>query len=108
VIAVCGGDMAAAPAWLKVVFAHEPPNLLVVDDHAPVAQLGANAPPPIVLEFFANRGDGLDDRSVVVCRNGPFVICGARNPHQPAFCDAEAWGPTMTDVLPLLGRGGLF
>ena len=63
----------------------------------------------VELELIADRGDRLDDRGVVM-RGGRLVVeGGAGNSHQPAsFCDAEARGPTMTDVFALFGRGALF
>src|SRR5450432_613696 len=107
-VAVGRGYISATPARLKVVFAHEPTDLLMVDDHPSMPKLGANAPPTVEFEFLADRGDRLDDRCVVL-RSG-FVVEGrAGDSHQPAaFCDAETRGPTTTDVVALFGRGALF
>ena len=81
----------------------------MVDDHPSMPQLGAHASPPIGFELVADRRDRLDDRGVVVGHNRLFVKGGAGDPHQPAsFCDAEAGGPTMTDIVAFLGRGALF
>jgi hypothetical protein len=33
-------------AWLKIVLAQQPPDLFVIDDHAAMPQLGANAALP--------------------------------------------------------------
>src|SRR5260370_792975 len=43
-ITVGGGDIASASARLKIVFAHQPSDFLVVDGHASMPQLGANTP----------------------------------------------------------------
>jgi hypothetical protein len=45
-IAVGRRDVTAPPAWLKVVLAHQASDLLVVDDHATMPQLGAHASQP--------------------------------------------------------------
>src|ERR1700722_20263127 len=108
-VAVGRGDIAATPARLKVVFAHQPADLLMIDDHASVLQFGANAPPAVELELVADRSDRLDYRGVIK-RGGRFVVEGrAGDSHQPtSFCDAETRGPTTTDVVALFDRGALF
>src|SRR6516165_3607700 len=108
VVAVSRRHIAATSAGLEIVLAHQPPDLFVIDDQAPMPQLGADASPAVEFELLANRGDRLDDRSVVL--GGGLVVEGrAGDPHQPAsFCDAETPGPTMTDVVALFGRGAFF
>jgi hypothetical protein len=54
-IAVGRREVTAPLAWLKIVFAHQPPDLLVIDDHASMPQLGANASPAIEFELVADR-----------------------------------------------------
>jgi hypothetical protein len=44
------------------MLAHQPADLLVIDDHLSMAQLGANRPPTVGFELVADRGDRLDDR----------------------------------------------
>jgi hypothetical protein len=48
------------------VLAHQPPDLLVIDDHSSMPQLGAHASPAIEFELVADRAGRLDDRGVVV------------------------------------------
>jgi hypothetical protein len=74
-IAVGRGDISAAPAGLKVVLAHQPADLLVVDDQSSMPQLGAHASPAIGFELVADRGDRLDDRGVVM-RGDRLVVEG--------------------------------
>ena len=38
-IAVGRREVTASSAWLKIVLAHQPPDLLVIDDHASIPQL---------------------------------------------------------------------
>ena len=45
-IAVGRRKVAASLARLKIVLAHQPPDFLVIDDHAAMPQLGANAALP--------------------------------------------------------------
>jgi hypothetical protein len=52
-IAVGRRAVTASSAWLKIVFAHQPPDLLVIDDHASMPQLGVNASPAIEFEIAA-------------------------------------------------------
>jgi hypothetical protein len=54
-IAVGRRDVTAPPAWLKVVLAHQASDLLVIDDHATMPQLGANASPAIEFELVAGH-----------------------------------------------------
>jgi len=74
VVAVCRRHIAAPLARLQVMLAHQPPDLLVIDDHASMPQLGANAPPAIEFEFLADRRDRLDDCSVGL--RGRFIVEG--------------------------------
>jgi hypothetical protein len=55
-IAVGRGHIAATPARLKIVFAHQSSDLLVIDGHPSMAQLGAHASPAVRFELVANRG----------------------------------------------------
>jgi hypothetical protein len=59
-IAVGRRDVTAPPAWLKIVLAHQASDLLVIDDHATMPQLGANASPAIEFELLADRRDRLE------------------------------------------------
>src|SRR6516164_9426052 len=108
-VAVGRGDIAPPPARLKVVLTHQPADLLVIDDHSSMAQLGANASPAVGFKLLADRRDRLNDGGVVL-RGSRFAVEGRPgDPHQPAsFCDAEARGPATTDVVTLFGRGALF
>jgi hypothetical protein len=65
-IAVGRCDVTAPSAWLKVVLAHQASDFLVIDDHATMPQLGANASPAIEFELVADRRDRLDDRRIVM------------------------------------------
>jgi hypothetical protein len=105
-IAVGCRDVTTPPSRLKIVLAHQPPDLLVIDDHSSMPQPGAHASPAVEFELIADRRDRLDDGSVVMRGDRMVVEDRAGNSHQPAsFCDAEARGPTMTDVFALFGRG---
>ena len=64
-IAVGGGDEAPAALRLQAMLAHQPADLLGVDDDALMAQLGADPPIAIALELVADRRDPRDDRGVV-------------------------------------------
>lgn len=52
-IAVGGGDEAAPGPRLQIVFAHQSPDLLVVHDHALLAQRYGDAAIPVSLELVA-------------------------------------------------------
>jgi hypothetical protein len=101
-IAVRRRDVKAPSAWLKVVLAHQASDFLVIDDHSPMPQLGANPPPAVAFKRAADRGNGFDDCCVVDRRWRGVIVSRVGDSHQPAsFGDAEARGPTMTDVLAL-------
>jgi hypothetical protein len=82
VVAVGRRDIAAPSTGLEIVLAHQPSDLLVIDDHAPMLKLGANAPPAIEFELLADRGDRLDDRGAVP--HGGFVVEGRAASSAPA------------------------
>ena len=89
-IAIRRRDVASAQPRLKVIFAHEALDLLVVHDHALLPQSGSNTAPTVVFELVADGADGLDDRGVVGRRDWRIVIGRAGDPHQPtSFGDAE-------------------
>ena len=56
VIAVRRRYEAAADFGLKIVLAHQPANLLVVDDQALLTKGGSDATPPVVFELIADGG----------------------------------------------------
>ena len=96
---------AASHSGLKVMFAHKTTNLLVIDDHALLPEGGLDPPPAIVLELIANSSHRSDNAGVVG-RTDRFIVKGrASYSHQPAtFGKADAAGPTIADVVSLLGR----
>jgi hypothetical protein len=56
VVAVSRGDKAAPSAGLEIVLAHQPPDLLVIDDQTPMSKLGADAPSAIEFELLIDLG----------------------------------------------------
>ena len=54
-VAVRRRDIAAATPGLKVVFAHQAADLLVIDDQPALPQRGADASPAIGFELVADR-----------------------------------------------------
>jgi hypothetical protein len=109
VIAIGGGDIAPAPARLKTMFAHQASDFLMIDDKAAVPQRCLHPAVAIGLEAVGDRRHRLDERRVVDADGRLVVIGRARDPHQPtSFCDGDAEGPMMTDVVALLGRGPCF
>ena len=109
VVAVGGAGEAPSSPWVEVVLAHQPADLLGVDDKAAVAELGADAAVAVALELVGDRADLRDDLGIgrLALRRG--VEGGARQTHQraPPF-DGEAAGPLVADVGPLLGDGAFF
>jgi hypothetical protein len=65
VVAVGRRHVAAPSTGLEIVLAYQPSDHLVIEDHAPMPKLGANAPPAIEFELLADCGDRLDDRRAV-------------------------------------------
>lgn len=88
------------------MLAHETADLLVIDDHALLPEGGLDPAPAVVFELVADRSHRCDDGGVVG-RTDRFVVeSGAGHSHQPASLgNADAAGPTIADVVSLLGRG---
>ena len=109
VVAVGGAGEAPSSPWVEVVLAHQPADLLGIDDMAAMAELGADAAVAVALEVVGDRADLRDDLGVgrLCLRRG--VEGGAWQTHQraPPF-DGEAAGPLVTDVGPLLGDRCVF
>src|SRR6478752_773316 len=74
-----------------------------------MTQFGPHTPVAVGFELVANCFH-LSDNSAVARANIRLVVEGrATDPHQPAsFCDGDAVGPAMTDVVALRGRGAFF
>src|SRR5690554_4934492 len=64
-IAVCRRSEAAANLWLEIVFAHQPADLLVVDDQALLTKGGSDTTPPVMFELITDSGHRLGDCCVV-------------------------------------------
>jgi hypothetical protein len=114
VIAVGRDDVPSAALGLQAVLAHEPADLLAVDDKTLAAQLGADPPIAVSLELIADNDDFRDEFDVAH-RCGRHIIesgaieSGARQSHQTAsFADGKTLGALITDVVALLGRGAFF
>ena len=85
---------------------HQAADLLVINDQALLAKRCLDATPAIVLELVADSSHRRDDGGVVSCTDRFVVEGGAGYSHQPApFGKADAAGPTIADVVSLLGRG---
>jgi hypothetical protein len=109
VVAVGRCDIAPTDSRLQTVLAHQAFDLLMIDDHPPMSQLGANPPPAVAFKLIADRGNGFYDCCVVGRRWPGVIVSRAGDSHQPAsFGDTETRGPTMTDVLALVSWGALF
>src|SRR5450755_129153 len=106
VIAVGRCRETTSHSGLKVMLAHKTADLLVIDHTALMPEGGLNPSPAIVLELVADSSHRRDDGGVV-SRTDRFVVeGGAGYSHQPApFGKADAAGPTIADVVSLLGRG---
>src|SRR5689334_17837687 len=88
------------------MLAHQSANPFVVGDRTLLPQRGADTTPAIRLKLVGDRDDRRDQRGVVHPSGGAIVIGGARDTHQLASpYDGHAAGPTMADVVSLLGRG---
>ena len=109
--AVAVGRAGEAPPspWVEVMLAHQPADLLGIDDMAAVAELGADTAIAVALELVGDRPDLRDDLQVgrPAFRRG--VIVGARQSHQcaPPF-DGEVGGPVIADVVAFLGAAAFF
>ncbi len=110
VVAAVGraGEAPSSP-WVEVVLAHQPADLLGIDDMAAMAELGADAAVAVALE---NVGDGAYLRNDLVVGQPCLwrgVVGGAWHTHQRAPpLDGEAAGPHVTDVGAFLGDRAFF
>src|SRR5271169_4984462 len=106
VIAVGRGHVATPALGLQVMFAHQSAELLMIDDDALMAKLGADSPIAVSLELVADRLHATDDFAIIERGGRRVVEGGSRQTHQPtSLRNGETIGPTMTDVSSLLGRG---
>src|SRR5882724_11807541 len=81
VIAIRRCDKPPPLLWIQIMLAHEPSNLLGVDDNATMAEFGVNTPVAIGFELVANRFHlGNDDR-VARASVGGVVKSRAAYPH---------------------------
>ena len=104
--AVGRGDETSAPSGLQVVFAHQPTDLLGVDDDPLLPQSRADAAVPVRLELITDRLHATDDLYVVHGQAGGVVEGRAWQTHQPASLgDGHTTGPATTDVRALLDDG---
>src|SRR6202040_4462985 len=104
VIAVGRDDVPSAALGLQAVLAHEPADLLAVDDKTLVAQLGADPPTAVSLELVADNDDFRDEFHVAYRYGRRIIESGARQSHQTAsFVGGMTLGPLMTDW-----RGSVF
>src|ERR1700738_5001766 len=109
VIAVGRDDVPSAALGLQAVLAHEPADLLAVDDKTLVAQLGADPPIAVSLELVADNDDFRDEFHVAYRCGRHITESGARQSHQTAsFAGGKTLGPLMMDGGALLGRGAFF
>src|SRR2546422_9005087 len=93
----------------QVALAHQPPNLLMIDDDALMPEFGADAPITVSLELIADRPYAVDDLGVVEIRGRRVVEGRSGQAHQPtSLRDGETAGPETTDLVSLLGRGAFF
>lgn len=65
VIAVDGSDKATPAPRVQVVFLHQPPDLLGIDDEPAVTELGIDAAIAVGLERVGDSADLRDDRLIV-------------------------------------------
>jgi len=86
------------------VLAHQPPNALVIGEHALVPQGGADPAPAVRFELVADGGDRGEQRCLIESRRRRGVVGRARDAHQLAPPrDGDAAGPMFADVGALLG-----
>ena len=109
VVAVGGAGEAPSSPRVEVVLAHQPADLLCIDDVAAVAEFGADAAVAVALEDVGDGADLRDEFGI-----GRLLLwCGvegrAWQSHQraPPF-DGKASGPLVPDVGPLLGDRAFF
>src|SRR5438876_5474256 len=108
-IAIGRGHVAAPALRQQVALAHQPPNLLMIDDDALMPEFGADTPITVSLELIADRPYAVDDLGVVEMRGRRVVEGRSGQAHQPtSLRDGETAGPETTDVVSLLGRGAFF
>ena len=102
-IAVGRRHISQPVPWIQVVFAHQATDLLGVHHEAAVPQFGGHPTIAVGLELVRDRLHLADDLRIIRPVGGRRIEAGARDPHQPASLrDAEAGGPVITDVGPLL------
>ena len=108
-IAVGGAGETPPSSWVEVMLAHQPADLLGIDDVAAVAQLGADAAVAVAFELVGDGPDLRDDLGVGQPGLRRGVEGGARQTHQRASpFDGEPAGPLVPDVGTFLGAGALF
>ena len=76
-IAVRRGHIAATALGLETVLAHQPADLLMIDDDALVTQLGADAAIAVSLKLVADRLHAADDLGIIEMRGRHIVEGGA-------------------------------
>jgi hypothetical protein len=106
VVAIRRCREAASHSGLEVMLAHEAANLLVIDNQALLPEGGLDPAPAVVFELVADPSHRRDD-GCVVGRTDRFVVeGGTSHSHQLASLgNANVVGPTIADVVSLLGRG---
>src|SRR5205823_5098564 len=108
VIAVRRRHITAPALRLQTEFAHQPADLLIVDDDTLVTERSADPAITISLELVADRLHAVDDLGVSETHGRHVVEGRPGQTHQPtSLREGETVGPTITDVVSLLGRGAL-
>ena len=80
------------------MLAHQPPDLLAVDDSPLLAECSANRSVAVAREHVADRRHACDQIGIVHRLAWRIVERGARQTHQlPSPADREADGPAITD-----------
>jgi hypothetical protein len=78
---------------VQVVLVHQPPDLLVVDDDAPLAQRSTDAAIAVELEVVSDREHGFNDGGVIRRSLRSVLESRTSDPHQPAsFGNGDAAG----------------
>jgi hypothetical protein len=88
----CRDDVPAAALGLQAVLAHEPADLLAVDDKTLVAQLGADPPIAVSLALVADDDNFRDELHVAYRCGRQIIESGARQSHQTAFRGRKVLG----------------